>query len=161
MKALSVIALVLTAAPVLAPVPAFAASDSAFLMDAMKGDNSEVSIGTLAEKRGSTAATRSYGQMLVNDHTAHRMKVAALAKPMGVHPTTALSDDGMQMRSMLMGLHGAQFDAAFKQGMIDDHQKDIAKYQDEINSGQSADVKQMAQDTMPTLNQHLATAQSL
>ena len=161
MKNLSLIALALSAAPLLVPVSAYAASDAAFLADAMKGDNSEVSIGMLAAKHGSTAATRSYGQMLVHDHSAHRMKVAALARPMGVHPTTALSPDGMQMRTMLMGLHGAKFDAAFKQGMIDDHQKDIAKYQDEINSGQSADVKQLAQDTMPTLNQHLATAQSL
>lgn len=161
MKSFSLIALALVATPVLAPVTAFAATDSAFLADAMKGDNTEVSIGTLAAKRGSTAATRNYGQMLVTDHTAHRMKVAALGRTMGVPKTAMLSPDGMQMRSMLMGLHGSQFDAAFKQGMIDDHQKDIAKYQDEINSGQSPQVKQLAQDTMPTLNQHLAGAQAL
>lgn len=161
MKTINLIALAFAAAPVLTAVPAFAADDSAFLTDAMKGDNSEVAMGKLAEQRGATAATRQYGQMLVHDHGAHRMKVVALGRAMGVHPTTALSDDAMQMRSMLMGLHGAKFDAAFKQGMIDDHQKDIAKYQDEVGSAQSPRVKQLAEATLPTLNKHLAAAQAL
>lgn len=157
MKAFPLIALVLAAAP----IPALAATDAAFLADAMKGDNNEVAMGKLAEQRGATAATRQYGQMLVHDHSAHRMKVVALGRSMGVPATMALSDDGMQMRSKLMGLHGANFDAAFKQGMIDDHQKDIAKYQDEVTSAQSPRVKQLAQDTLPTLNKHLSAAQAL
>jgi putative membrane protein len=161
MKTLNLIALALAAAPVLTAVPAFAADDAAFLTDAMKGDNSEVAMGKLAEQRGATAATRHYGQMLVHDHGAHRVKVATLARAMGVHATTALSDDAMQMRSMLMGLHGEKFDAAFKQGMIDDHQKDIAKYQDEASSAQSPKVKHLAEATLPTLNKHLAAAQAL
>ncbi len=161
MKTIKLIALALSAAPVLAAVPAFAVDDAAFLTDAMKGDNSEVAIGKLAERRGATSATRVYGAMLVHDHGAHRMKLARLDRAIGVPPTTALSDDGMQMRSMLMGLHGAQFDVAFKQGMIDAHQQDIAKYQDEATSAQSPRVKHMAQNTLPTLNKHLAAAQAL
>lgn len=161
MKTLNLIALALAAAPVLSAAPAFAADDAAFLTDAMKGDNSEVAMGKLAERRGATAATRSYGAMLVHDHGAHRLKLARLDRAMGVPTTTALSDDAMQMRSMLMPLHGAQFDAAFKQGMIDDHQKDIAKYQDEVTSAQSPKVKHLAEATLPTLNKHLAAAQAL
>lgn len=161
MRTLPMIVLSLAAVPALLATPAFAMSDPAFLADAMKGDNNEVAAGKMAAMRGSTEAVRNYGHMLVHDHGAHRMKVVALGRHMGVHSTVALSDDGKQMRSMLMGLRGAKFDAAFKQGMIDDHQKDIAKYQDEANSAKSSKVKQMAQDTLPTLNQHLSAAQAL
>jgi hypothetical protein len=45
--------------------------------------------------------------------------------------------------------------------MIDDHQKDIAKYQDEVTSAQSPKVKHLAEATLPTLNKHLAAAQAL
>lgn len=157
MKSLPLIVLALT----LAPATAFAASDPAFLTDAMKGDNSEVSIGKLAEQRATTPAARQYGAMLVQDHSAHRMKIVTLAQPMGVQPTMALSDDGMKARSTLRALHGSQFDAAFKQQMIDDHQQDIAKYQDQVKSAQSPKVRKLAQDTLPTLQKHLAAAQAL
>lgn len=161
MKKLTIATLLFAAAPALTAIPAFAADDVAFLKDAIQGDNSEMAAGELAQSRGTTAAVRAYGHMLVRDHSAHKFKVAAVGHPMGVHANAALSDDGKQMKAMLMGLHGTKFDAAFKQGMIDDHQKDIAKYQDEINSAQSPSVKALAQDTLPTLNKHLAAAQAL
>jgi putative membrane protein len=43
-------------------------SDAVFLMDAMKGDNSEIKLGLLAQSRGGSAGVRNFGGMLVHDH---------------------------------------------------------------------------------------------
>jgi putative membrane protein len=161
MKASRLIAIALISAPILVPAAALAAPDAEFLMDAMKGDNSEVAMGKMAIQHSHSAQTRAYGQMLVHDHGAHKMKVAALARKMGVHPTMALSDDAMQSKQMMMGMHGSEFDTAFKQDMINDHNKDIAKYEDEANSAQSPKVRMLAKATLPTLHKHLDAANAL
>ena len=157
MKALLTLAVILATLP----AAAFAATDKEFLEDAMKGDNTEVAMGKLAVSNGGSAQTRAYGKMLIHDHGAHRLKVAALERGMGMHPTMALSEDGMKSRQMMMAMHGTAFDSAFKQDMIDDHQKDIAKYEDEANSATSPKLRMLAQDTLPTLHKHLDGANAL
>lgn len=141
--------------------PAVAAPDGQFVLDAMKGDNSEVSLGHLAMAKGGSAKVRNYGKMLVADHAAHKTKLVALGGKMDVRATDALPADAMNMSDKLKTLDGASFDQAFKQHMIEDHKKDIAKYEDQAKSGQSADVRNLAQQTLPTLRKHLATAQAL
>lgn len=161
MKTMQHLVLAIGLAPAFLAAPAFAASDAPFLAEAMKGDNSEVALGALAQKRGATAQTRQFGTMLVHDHGAHRLKLARLDRAMGLRPTTDLSDEGAQAKTMLLGLHGAAFDAAFKHHMIEDHRQDIAKYETEAHAAGSAQVRQMAQDTLPTLHKHLDAANAL
>jgi putative membrane protein len=158
MKAIPTIAFAVAA---LVSAPALAADDSPFLTDAIKGDNTEVAMGMLAEKRGASPQTRAYGAMLVHDHGAHRTKIAALDHRLGVEPTDALADDGAKAKAMLSDLHGAQFDAAFKQHMIEDHTQDIAKYQEAAHSARSPAVRELAEQTLPTLHKHLDRARAL
>ena len=60
----------------------------------------------------------------------------------------------------LKGLSGDQFDAAFKKHMVEDHKKDIAMFEKESKSGQTA-VDQFASRTLPTLREHLKMAEEL
>ena len=155
------IALIFAALGAVMATPVLAADDGAFLTEAMKGDASEVSLGKLAEARGGSDNVRAYGAMLVHDHGAHHRKVAALARSMHSPTTMALSDEGAQARTMMLGLHGAQFDAAFKQHMVADHKEDIGKYEAEVQSAQSPRVRALAKATLPTLHKHLAAAEAL
>jgi len=63
------------------------------------------------------------------------------------------------MYDHLSKMNGAQFDKAFAQGMVKDHKEDIAKYQKEAK-GKGA-LAGFAQQTLPVLQKHLQTAQSL
>jgi len=137
------------------------ADDRHFVADAMKGDNSEVVLGNLAVKRGTTAAVRRYGQMLAKDHAQHRHIVSRLGKRPGVVPTTQLSEGGQHARSMMLALHGCQFDTAFRSHMIADHREDISKYRAAASSAASPAVRAMAKATLPVLRKHLRTGQSL
>ena len=114
MRMLSAMAFVLAASTV--ATPALAAQDAAFLTDAIKGDNSEVVIGELAQRRGASPATRRYGAMLVRDHGAHGRKIAALDRRMGIVPTSDISDDGAHAKAMLQDLHGQALVAELKSG---------------------------------------------
>ena len=70
---------------------AASAQDRKFMMDAAKGGMMEVNAGKLALKSGSSAATKSFGQRLIDDHTKANNELMALAKQKGV---TLPSDTG-------------------------------------------------------------------
>jgi putative membrane protein len=56
---------------------------------------------------------------------------------------------------------GRAFDREFARYMTEDHSKDIAEFEKELASGDPADVRALARQTLPDLRRHLETARSL
>jgi putative membrane protein len=136
------------------------AIDAAFVTDAMKGDNGEVAIGKLAAAKASSQASKDFGNLLVTDHGAHKTKLVALASSAGVPATDEPSDEAKKTLDKLNKLSGAEFDKAFKSAMIEDHNKDIAKYEKQASSGDQQTAA-LAKETLPTLRKHLQAANAL
>lgn len=136
------------------------AIDTAFVTEAMKGDNGEVALGKLAEQKGSSTGVKDLGKMLATDHAAHKQEVAALAQKANVPVTDDLKDEAKSEQSKLQGLSGAAFDKEFVRATVEAHQKDIAKYEQEAKSG-DAQSAALATKTLPTLRKHLQAAQAL
>jgi putative membrane protein len=61
--------------------------------------------------------------------------------------------------SRLEKLNGAEFDRAYMQDMVRDHQEDVAEFKKESENGGDQDLKGFAAKTLPTLQQHLQMAQ--
>jgi putative membrane protein len=135
------------------------AADQAFLTDAMKGDNSEVALGKLAQQKGAAQGVKDLGTMLVTDHGAHEATLATLAGQTGVATTDDLKDEAKTEETKLNGLSGAAFDKEFVRATVEDHKKDIAAYEKEAKG--TGPVATMAQQTLPTLKKHLETAEKL
>src|SRR5205085_1637587 len=103
---------------------------------------------------------RDFGATLVQDHAASNQDAMALAKKNNITTPNAPSDEDQKMYKDLSGKKGADFDRAFAQDMVDGHQKAIKLFTDESGSAKG-DVKSFVDKTIPTLKQHLATAQDL
>ena len=137
-----------------------AAIDSTFVTDAIKGDNGEVAIGQLAQAKGQSQAVKDFGKLLVSDHGAHKQELASLAQTAGVQVTDEPTVEGKGNLEKLKGLSGAEFDKQFKTMMVEDHTKDIAKYEKQASSG-DAQTAALARKTLPTLRKHLDAANAL
>lgn len=148
------------AADIDANVTGAANLDAAFVTEAMKGDNGEVAIGNLAAKQASGQAAKDFGRMLAGDHGAHKEKLAALGSTAGIATTDELTDEAKTNLGKLKGLAGAEFDKEFARMMVEDHTKDIARYEKQASSG-DPQTAALAKETLPTLRKHLQTAQSL
>jgi len=133
------------------------AQDRKFMMDAAKGGMMEVHAGQMALKHGSSTATKNYGQRLIDDHSKGNEELMALAKQKGV---ALPADSGMGPKG-LTGKMGADFDREFARLAVSDHQKDIAEFEKEANSGTDPDVKAWAAKMLPTLRAHLDAAKGL
>ena len=61
----------------------------------------------------------------------------------------------------LTSLKGAEFDRAYMQAMVEDHEEDVAKFRDVASSAESKQVQAFAKKTLPTLEQHLKMAKDI
>ena len=134
--------------------------DSAFVTDAIKGDNGEVAIGNLAVTKAASQQAKDFGRMLARDHGEHKQKLVALASSAGIASTEEATDEAKNNLETLKRLKGAEFDKEFKRMMVEDHTKDIAKYEKQASSG-DPETSALAKETLPTLRKHLAAAKSL
>ena len=61
----------------------------------------------------------------------------------------------------LSKLAGAEFDKAYGNEMVKDHEKDVAEFQKEAISGKDPSLKEFASKTLPTLQSHLQQARGM
>ena len=141
------------------PAGKASAADQTFLKEAIRGDLAEVNMGKLAQEKGQSAATKQFGQMLEQDHGQHLQKAKDSAQQMGVSAPTEPNAKQKKMYDQLSKMSGAQFDKQFAQHMIMDHKEDIGKYEKKAKS--KGPLAQFAEQTLPTLQKHLQTAQRL
>jgi putative membrane protein len=138
---------------------ALAKADTAFLTEAIQINLAEISVGDLAQKNGGSDDVKSFGKMLVDDHTASNTKATSLAQANGVTPPTEPKAADKQKHDELAKLSGADFDREFAKAMAKGHEEAISKF--EAASKGDDDIAKFAQETLPTLQKHLKTAQTL
>ena len=136
-----------------------AKTDATFLTDAIQINLAEISVGDLAQKNGGSDDVKSFGKMLVQDHTASNTKATSLAQANGITPPTEPNAAEKKLHDELAKLSGMEFDREFAKAMVKGHEDAIAKF--EAASKGDDDVAKFAQETLPTLQEHLKTAQSL
>jgi putative membrane protein len=132
-----------------------------FLTKAIKGDNSEMRLGSLAAQRGTSPAVRQFGQMLEQDHRAAKQDAMRVARNHRIAAPSAMMPEAAAEYRRLSGMSGREFDREFARYMADDHRKDIADFTQEAASRDPADIRDLARRTLPNLRKHLRTAQSL
>ena len=137
-------------------------SDSEFLTKAAGGGMFEVQVGQLAADKGTDPKVKSFGQMLVKDHSAANDQLKQLAATKSVELPSALPKDLQKKLDKLQGESGAKFDKDFiKMVGIDAHKDDIKLFEKDGAKAKDADVQAFATKTLPTLREHLQRAEKI
>lgn len=135
--------------------------DSSFYKDAAEGGIAEVETGNLAQQKATNPRVKSFGAMMVKDHSAANQKLKTIAASKNIDLPTSSSMGQMASKTQLEALSGDTFDKSYIKGMIKDHQDDIAMFKKEATTGQDPDAKAFAAATLPTLQAHLKAIQSI
>jgi len=135
-------------------------TDQQFIKEAAQGGMAEVQMGRLAAKNAESDAVKQLGQKLVQDHSKANQELKKIASQKGVTLTADIGSENKSTLDHLKTLKGKEFDQAFIQHAVEDHQKDIQKFQQAAQQLQDSDLKSFAQKTLPTLQEHLQMAKS-
>jgi putative membrane protein len=137
------------------------ASDHRFATEAAQGGMAEVELGRLAQQKASSEDVKRFAQRMVDDHSKANDQLKQAAQQSGITlPADSASKHKASM-ARLQKLSGEAFDRAYMQNMVQDHKKDLAEFQKEANQGSDPNIKQFAQNTLPTLQEHLKLAEDV
>jgi putative membrane protein len=142
------------------PAAAHAAPAAKFLRDAIQGDNSEMTLGALAQKRGSSAGIRSFGATLYRDHSQAKVDAVAAARREHAAVPSGMMPEARTEYAKLQHLSGRAFDTEFARYMVEDHQKDIREFEQQAKTGDRTTAA-LARATLPHLRHHLQLATRL
>ena len=131
-----------------------------FLQHVIEGNLAEIQLGKLAQEKSMDDGIRAFGDMLATDHSAGNEKAMQVASSLGVNAPAEPNKTQKATYDKLSKLSGSAFDRQFAKMMVDDHKRNIREFEKESKSS-NAQVAQFAKDTLPTLREHLETAQSL
>ncbi len=136
-------------------------ADMTFAKKAAQGGMAEVNLGQLAQQKGSSDTVKSFGKRMVDDHSKANEQLKSVASKDNIQLPASVDAKDQATYDRLSKMSGAAFDRAYAQDMVKDHQEDIAEFQKEANSGKNPDVRNFAQETLPTLQEHLKLAQQM
>jgi len=136
-------------------------ADRTFIRAAVTSGLAEVEFARLAEQRGANGSVKEFAHRMVSDHGAANDKLSALAKASGVPVPDQLDQEQKAMRAELEQSSGGQFDRAYIQGQIINHQQTAQLLTYQIGSGENAELKDFASDLLPTILTHLRIAQAI
>jgi len=135
--------------------------DTQFLQDAANSNHAEVMLGRLAMARANHPDVRRFAQMMMDDHGKAQNDLLALARDQGGTIEPQLGPDHRRLQDQLTRLQGAEFDRAYIDAMVKEHQQAISKFENQVRSGRDVQVKNYAADTLSHLRHHLETARDI
>lgn len=139
--------------------PELVQPDREFLEKAAAAGAAEVKLAQLARRKAQTRAVKDLARRIEEDHTKTGEQLRQLAARKKVDldatPPASLRD----MEKALSELDGIAFDRTYANAMLQEHQKDIALFEEGAKSG-DAEIKAFAEETLPTLRTHLAHAKA-
>jgi putative membrane protein len=145
-----------------APGAALGSTDTYFVTQTSLGTPFQVDSGRLAQTKGTTRAIRSYAKLMVSSHiTVNNSLLGILKTKAPAPPPTLLKAAYSTMVSTLRHESGPTLDTDYVEGQVNYQRANAALYQYEIANGTDPDLKAFAQETLPTIQDHLARALKL
>lgn len=138
-----------------------AGGDKHFVTNAAAGGLAEVKFGELAQEKAGDPAVKAFGKRMVNDHSKAGEQLKEVAQGQNISLPSDLKAADQTQYQHLSKLSGTEFDRAYMQMMVKDHEEDVAEFKKEATSGKNQAIKDFAAQTLPTLEDHLKRARGL
>ena len=132
--------------------------DLKFIRNATEGGQMEVALGKVAAEKAQNAEVKNFGQHMVDDHSKANEELEKLCSEKGVDLTAdkPKMDKAVQKQvDKLSKKEGADFDKAYVDDMVSDHEKDVKEFEKGAEALKDPDLRTWASKTLPTLQSHL------
>ena len=136
------------------------ADPATFVKKAALGGMTEVELAKTAQGKTQDPSIRKFADRMVKDHSKANAELTSLAKGKGLEVPATLDAEHKAILQKLNAKSGTDFDAAYSEQMMQDHEKTVALFEGATKSS-DADLAAFAKKTLPTLKEHEQLADSL
>jgi len=139
-----------------------AATDRTFIAKAAEANQSEIELGQLASTRATSVDVQAYGQKMATEHQAALDELRSIADSKGVEIPGTINEPHAALKKRLENLEqGIEFDTAFMNSQVKEHELAESFFQVEIDRGTDAEVKGYANNHLPRIQAHRQEAEAL
>lgn len=119
--------------------PGAAANSDAqgFINDLTIANLAEVQLGKMASEKGSNPDVKSFGQMMVKEHTQANNELKQVASQLKVQPPAQVDQKHKDLSDKLSKLSGAEFDREYINAMVMGHEEVLGKLRARAEAGVS------------------------
>jgi len=132
--------------------------DAEWAVDVADAGMLEVRVAELAETNSSSKEVKSFATMMKKDHSAANGELKDLASQKGISLPATLSNKSQSTYDDLAKKTGKDFDDAYSDLMVKDHEKTVDAFKKEADKGDDAEIKSWASGKIATLEHHLMMA---
>lgn len=132
-----------------------------FVVKAASGGMMEVELGNLAQKNAQNPRVKSFGAMMVKDHSNANKELLVLASKKSISVPGKVSAEHQDHINEMMKLKGADFDKHYMGMMVDDHKEDVNLFETAAKNLDDPELKSFASKTLTVLNAHLDSAKAI
>lgn len=140
---------------------AFSKEDQNILNKLAQGSRSEIQLGKLVASKTSQPAVKNFGKRMIEDHSAILKQLNQWA---ATNNATILETPGQEENKILnkiSSLSGKEFDHQYIQGMLQDHNKDVAEIASYIDTHKGSSAIPVLRGTLPIVEDHLRIAENI
>jgi putative membrane protein len=142
--------------------PAANSNELSLLKELHQTNLAEIKLGQLAQQKAAASRVKDLGRRIEMDHQFADQKIQALARSRGSDLSSgAIEKEQSDKIQSLEGLDGKNFDRAFVQMMVSDHQSDISRLTAIPDDQNDVDVNRFVKKVVPILGQHREVSQKL
>jgi putative membrane protein len=128
-------------------------------------NQADIDAAKVAKSHTKNKDVKAFADTMIRDHESVNKQAKALVKKLKVKPepnatSKSLTKEGKDNMAALKKLKGADFDKAYVDAMVEDHQKAVDTFGKQADQNQS-DIDHWAASTLPKLRDHLAHAREL
>jgi putative membrane protein len=135
--------------------------DRQFANMAAQANKGEIEVANVAQQKASNESVKQFAKLMIDDHTKAGEELKTWASHNKVTLPSYLSSDDSTLKSNLSSLSGSDFDKKYMQAQLEDHKKVISGFEIEIQDGKNPQLKQFAEQTLPTLQDHIRVAEDV
>jgi putative membrane protein len=133
--------------------------DRDFVRDAAKASLAEVEEGKMAQSHAQNPEVAQFAKKMVDDHGQANEKLKSIAQAKGIEVPSDVDKSDKKANQKLE--KSKNFDRDYTAAQVKDHKKAVKLFESEAKSGKDPELKQFAQATLPTLQEHLRMSQDL
>ena len=119
----------------------------------------EIKLGRLAQQNASSDKVKQFGERMITDHSKANKELEDIARKNNISLPDKMFDENQDAYNELSKYKGAEFDKNYINKMVKDHKSAISDFEKAKENADNTDVRQWAQNTLPTLKQHLELEQ--
>lgn len=129
-------------------------NDAKWLVAAAEIHLKEIELARLAQKNSSTADVIQLAKMIEVEHKGGLNDLQLLATEKGISIPSTLTSDGQDAVGKLKDKKGMDFNDAYCEMMVDDHEEAISEFKDVSSETKDSDIRSWSENLLVVFRKH-------